>query len=271
MSFNQPPPPPPPGGTPPPPPGGYGGPPPPQQPQQPYGAGGSSQWDLGAALSYGWSKFQANTAQLVIATLAILGGAIVIGVVYFVVNSAMSPDYVCDSDALFDCHYEDGAPFLVRFPISILLSMLFFVYAQVVGSGIIRGALGITEGREFQAAQVFKFDNIGPVLVTSLIVGAATFVGMILCIIPGIIVAFLTSYSLFFVVDKNMAPMDAIKASIDLTKNNLGQTIVWYIIGGIIAELGFVICGVGALVSVPVVIIGTAYTYKKLTGQQVAA
>ena len=88
---------------------------------------------------------------------------------------------------------------------------------------------------------------------------------------PGLIIGFLTSYSLYFVIDKNMSPVDAIKASIDLCTKNLGNTVIWYIVGGIIAVVGFIVCLVGALVSVPVVLIGTAYTYKKLTGQAVAA
>lgn len=260
-----PPTPPPPGGPTPPPPGGMPGGAP---------AGGAS-WDLGSALKYGWEKFQANMAQLIIATIAIVVGALVIGGIGALILGLL-PDreYKCDYDDVgfgYDCDWEGGTPFIVRFGISMLFFALFFLYAQIIGSGIIRGALGVTEGRPFVAAEVFKFDNIGPVITTSLIVAGATFVGYVLCVIPGLIIAFLTSYSLFFVVDKNLAPMDAVKASIDLVRNNVGQTLVWFIVGGIVAEVGLFICGVGGLVSIPVVILGTAFTYKKLTGQAVAA
>jgi len=213
-------------------------------------------------------------AQLIVAALAILAGAIVIFGLMIVILAALPDESLKCVERVYgscvDWDTSGGTPFIVQFGLQALFMMIFFVYAQIVGAGIIRGALGITEGREFQAAEVFKFDNIGPVVVTSLITGAATFVGILLCVVPGIVIAFLTSYSLFFVVDKNMAPMDAIKASVDFTKNNLGQTLVWYIVGGIVAEVGFLICGVGALVSIPVVLVGTAFTYKKLTGQPVA-
>ena len=36
-----------------------------------------------------------------------------------------------------------------------------------------------------------------------------TFVGLILCIIPGIVVIFLTSYTLYFVIDRNLSAVDA--------------------------------------------------------------
>lgn len=147
---------------------------------------------------------------------------------------------------------------------------LFFIYAQVVGAGIIRGCLGITDGRPFKAGEVFKFDRLGPVLVTSIIVGVGVMIGTVLCYLPGIVIGFVCSYALYFVVDKNLAPMDAIKASFDLVKNNLGTTLIWYIVGGLIGGAGAIVCGVGILFTLPIMLIGTAYTYKKLTGQPVA-
>src|SRR5689334_1621178 len=97
------PPPPPPGGggygAPPPagPPGGYGA-PPPAGPPGGYGAPPSGQpWDVGSAVSYGWSKFQANTGQMIIASLAIFAGAVVIyGIAFLaIIIPANSSDYEC--------------------------------------------------------------------------------------------------------------------------------------------------------------------------------
>lgn len=268
-------PPQPPGPPGPPPPPEAPGPPPPTGGDQPGGSpAASAPWDLGSTVKYGWEKFQQNMAQMIIATIAIVVGAIVIfGIGALVQGLLPSADYECDYDDVgfaTDCDWEGGTPTIIRFGVWMLFVALFLLFAQIVGSGLIRGALGVTEGRPFVAADVFKFDRIGPVVTTSLIVAGATFVGYLLCFVPGLIVAFATSYALFFVVDKGMAPMDAIRASIDLVKNNVGPTLIWFIVGGLIAELGFVLCGVGALVSIPVVLLGTAYTYKKLTGQPVA-
>ena len=85
-------------------------------------------------------------------------------------------------------------------------------------------------------------------------------------LLPGIVAGFLLSYTMYFVVDRDLEPMAAVKASFELTRNNLGNTLVWYIVGGIVAFAGFIACGVGALVSLPVVLLGTAYTYRTLTG-----
>jgi uncharacterized membrane protein len=270
MSQSPPPPPPPGGyGAPPPPPGGYGGPPPPPGgyggpppgggyggPPQPGGYGGPpAQWDIGSALSYGWNKFQANAGQIIIAALALVVGVAVIAVVGFLIQGA-----IVSYDTSF---------FLILI-INAFIVAAIIVVAQVIGAGIIRGALDITEGRPFTAATVFKFHNIGNVLVTGLIIGGLVLVGTILCYLPGIVVGFATSYAMYFVLDKNMAPVDAIKASVDLVKNNLGNTILWYIVAALVGGAGAIVCGIGALVTYPIALIGTAYTYKLLTRQPVA-
>jgi uncharacterized membrane protein len=249
---------------PPPPPGpGPGAPMPPQQP-----------WDLGAALSYGWNKYVANVAQIIIAALVLVVGIAVIAIVgALLIGLLVSPgtaECSYDSSGAWRCETDDRTPFLVAMALNLLLGAVLFVVAQIVGAGLIRGALAITEGRPFEVAEVFRTDRLGPVVVTSLILGAATFVGLLLCYVPGLVVAFLTSYSLYFVIDKGLAPVDAIRASVDLVRNNLGTTIVWFIVGGLIAAAGSLICGVGLLLTLPIVLIGTAYTYKTLTGQPVA-
>ena len=51
----------------------------------------------------------------------------------------------------------------------------------------------------------------------------------------------------------------------------MGTALVWAVVAFAITLLGFLACGVGAIVSIPVAFIGTAYTYKKLTGREVVA
>jgi uncharacterized membrane protein len=267
MSTNEPPagtpgePTPPPAGDaapppPPPPPPTYGDPVPPPPPGAAAPVGSPSGWNIGDALNYGWTKFQANAAQFIIGGLVLFVGLAVVTGVYLVLQNALI-DY---SSGLF-----------ISLFVSALSGALYFVVAQIIGSGLIRGALGVTEGKPFVASEVLKFENLGPIVVTSLIVSAASFVGFLLCYLPGLIVIFMTQWSLYFVIDKGLAPVDAIKASIDLVKNNLTDTLIWYIVGGLVAGVGAIACGVGLLVTIPIALVGGAYTFKKLTGQEVVA
>ena len=271
MSTNEPPPeqtPPPP---PPPPSGGYGeAPPPPAPPPAPaHGGGDNTGYSLGNALSYGWAKFQANTAQIIMSALILVVVLVVVGVLGSVVMGALTTDASCSvKDGVLEC--DDGTGFFGRLLLQALFSAVILVFAWIIGAGLVRASLNVTAGRPFLFADVIKTDNLGSVIVASVIIAVATFVGTILCYLPGLVVGFATSYTLFFIIDKNMAPVDAIKASVMFVKDNLANTIVWYIVGGLVAAVGFVICVVGALVSVPVVLLGTAYTYKTHNREPVA-
>jgi uncharacterized membrane protein len=282
MSTNEPPvepptpptPPTPPSGGEPPVGGGYGAPPP------PYGTGGygappapdPNAWELGAALSYGWKKFQENAVQLILAGLVVFVGVGVAYAIGFVVMGILTSDPECRfSTETLATTCDDGSGWIVAMIAGAIIAALVFLAISVIGAGLIRGALGITEGKSFQVGEVFKLDKVGPVIVTSLLIAAGVFVGYLLCFLPGIAFAIASSYSLYFVIDKGMAPVEAIKASITLVKDNLGNALIWAIVGYLVAGAGAIACGVGVLVTYPLVMIGTAYTYKKLTAQPVAA
>ena len=284
MSTNEPPPPeqPPAGQTPPPPPppppaggygapppaGGYGG-PPPGQPTPPASTGGYS---VGNALSYGWAKFQQNFGQIVVGVVVLVVAVAIVQIIGFFVRNAVQ----CDPNVHFDSQGRlvsndcGSSLFAASMFVSLLFSAFSFIVSMIISAGLVRAALDITEGRQLDPKALLRTDRLVPVIVASLIIGVATFIGFVLCILPGIAVIFLTQYTLYYIMDQDLAPIDAIKASVRFTTQNLGNVLVWYIVGGIVALVGFVVCFVGAIVTVPIALIGTAYTYKVLNGQPVA-
>lgn len=217
-------------------------PPPPGAP--PGGAGGYS---VGAAFTYGWNKFTANVGQILVAVLVLVGALIVLQIV----------------GALF----AQGSFFLQWG-----FSLVSWIISMIIGAGIVRFALAITEGREASASQVLTPHKLGDVVVASILIGIATFVGFVLCVIPGLLVMFFTSYTLYFLMDREeMGAIDAIKASFEFTKTNAGNVILWFLLSVLAWFVGALLCGIGLIVAVPVVLIGTAYTYKTLNNEPVAA
>jgi len=71
-------------------------------------------------------------------------------------------------------------------------------------------------------------------------------------------------------VDKDMEPMDAIKASFSLTTSKLGETILFYLLGIVVIIVGAILCLVGLLAAVPVVLAGAAYTFRVLNDEPVS-
>lgn len=261
MSMNEPPPPPPPTDPPTPPP-----PPPPAAP-------GSGGYSVGNAFSYGWNKFTQNLGQILLAIVVLVAILIAIQLVGFFIGRAVA----CDPEVTFtenggidtkDC----GGIFIAQNIVSWLFSLIAWVVSMIIGAGIVRGALDITEGRQLEASTLLKPNKLGEVIIASLITGILTFVGFILCVIPGFLVMFFTSYTLYFLMDRReMGAVDAIKASFEFTKNNAGNVILWFLVSLVAWFVGALLCGIGLIVAIPVVLIGTAYTYKTLNNEPVAA
>jgi uncharacterized membrane protein len=235
MSTNEPPPPEQP-------PGGYGAPPPPP-PAPAQGGGGYS---AGTAWSYGWNKFTSNLGQILLAVIVLVVVQIAVQAISYLVSDAL----------------------LVRW----VFSLAAWVLSMIIGAGIVRFALDITEGKRLDAATILTPNKLGDVIIVSLVTGVLTFIGLILCVLPGLAVMFFTSFSLYFLMDReDLGAIDAIKASFEFTKNNAGSVIVWFLLGLATWIVGALLCGVGLIAAIPVVLIGTAYTYKTLNGQPVAA
>ena len=259
--------------TPPPPPpgGGYGAPPPP--PGGGYGAPptGSGGYSVGDALSYGWKKFQENVGPILLLALILLAGSIVFGAIGYGIQSAIThgPEVKINSDGTVT--RSDGSGVFVSFIANGITSALNFLVSTVLGAIVIRGALDLTEGRSLDIGSIVSRLKFGPLIVLGLLNAVIVFVGFVLCIIPGLIAAFFLYFATYFLVDKDLAPVDAIKASFTMVKDNLGSALVWAIVAFVVTIIGFCLCIVGYLVTAPIAIIGTAYTYKKLTGQAVVA
>ena len=270
-----PPPPPPPGGQPPsyppssPPPGspgGYGGPPPPGSP-----VGGAGAYSAPDAISYGWKKFKANPGPLLIGALILMAVSVLISVIANLIASAM---FVSDPSTMIDSEtgavtFSGGSGFFAGILVSMVVSLFVGLIAQILVAALIKGALDTVDGKPVSLGGMFEGWDKGAVLVAAIIVSVATAIGMVLCYLPGLVVGFVTSYTMFFIVDRQMSPVEAIKASISFTTGNLGATLLYYVLGVLVAIAGAIVCGVGLLVAIPVVLIGAAYTFRMLHHQQV--
>ncbi len=266
MSTNEPPFTPPPPSEPPT--GGYGQAPPPPPPAPPGGSGGYS---ASTAWSYGWSKFTANLGQILLAIIVLVVALLVIQAIGYGIGRAVA----CDPDVHFNSQgqlvgNDCSGIFTLQNAVQWLFSLASWIISMIIGAGIVRGALDITEGKELDPKTLLTPNKLGPVIVASLLVGIATFVGFILLVIPGLLVAFFTSYTLYFLMDREeMGAIDAITASFEFTKANAANVIVWFLLSVVTYIVGLCLCGVGLIAAIPVILIGTAYTYKTLNNEPV--
>lgn len=268
-----PPPPGPPGGyaapSPPPPggPGGYGAAPPPP-PAPPLGSGGYSPTD---AFSYGWAKFKKKPGELLVPVLIVFVVVIVLEIiVQFILRATLLATHDCTTTVFnTTVHTQCGPGFLVNLLGAALGGLVVSLFVQALGAGLFKIALDVTDGRPVSASEVWAWVTNGRVLGAALIIAVATFIGTLLCYLPGIIVAFLLNWTMFYVVDKDMDAVGACKASITFATSHLGDTVVFYLLGIVAFIIGAILCGVGLLVAAPVVLIGAAYTFRRLNAEPV--
>lgn len=264
-----PPPPPPPGGygSPPaygaPPPGGYG--PPGAPPTGPAG------YSVGDAFNYAWRKFQANVLPLVLITLAILVAAAIIQVIGNVVSGAVISHPTLNMETGEIEGGGGGGLFGLGLFLSLLFGVLSFAVNLAIQAGIIKASLALTRGQRVDLGTAFNGINWGQVLLTVIIIAAATLVGLVLCILPGIAVAFFTSYALYFVIDRNQDAVTAIKSSFAMVKDNIGPLILFFLASIAAYIVGACLCGVGLLAAIPIVVLAQAYTFRTLNGETVTA
>ena len=147
--------------------------------------------------------------------------------------------------------------------------ILLFIAAIFMASAFLSGSLDIADGKPVSIGSFFKPRNLGPVFLTALLVGVGVSIGSVLCIIPGLIFAFLTQFAIAFVIDRSLSPIDAIKASIATARSNVGSALISFLVQYAIILVGELLCGVGLLVAMPVALLIQAYTYRKLSGGQV--
>lgn len=193
--------------------------------------------DVGAALSYGWNKFVQYIGQIIIIVLVIFG----VNLVFNILSQTV------DSIAL-----------------SLVLSIVGWIVSMILQLGLIRVGLGITEGKAPEVSMLFQTDHLGPYIVATILYGLAVFVGLFALCIGALIVAFFLWFYGFFIVDQNAGPTDSLSASFNLVKDNFGQVLLFALVAVV---LTVVTCGLASAV----VMIATAYAYKVLTNQPVAA
>ena len=218
-------------------------PPPGPPPGSPGPPPGQPNLTVGDALSYAWAKFQQHAGALILIALIIAAVNLVGSILGFVVDN-----------------------FFAR----LLLQLIFFVVGQIVTIGVINAALMVTRGEVPTPGKAFSTERLGPFILASILYGIIVIVGFILCIIPGIIAAFMLGFYGFYILDRNLEPTAALSASFNLVKDNFGIVFLVVLVAILLNFVGALLCGIGLLVTAPICWIMYGYAYRKLNNEPVA-
>lgn len=239
----------------------YGAPaPPPLQPGRPA-PGTDLGGDLGGALAYAGNSLLRNPVAFLVAGLLysivmflVVGGGTVLGILLAMPQLESVPG----SESA-----ELGA-ILTLYAVLFAAALLAVPFTLLWQTGSARAAGVVLDGGRPGLGQAL----FGPmrVLLTALLVGVITTVGMLLLYIPGLIASVLLMYSVPAAL-RGASPGAAISESFRLATANLGTTIVAFLVIGVISSVaGMLVVTVIALV--PFVVLFQVGMYERLSGRE---
>ena len=257
-------PPPPPGGYPPPPSSDSGGFRPPAA-GDPYGA--RTGYSVGDAFSWAWNKFTQNAFPLIVATVVLALVNSILQSITGWVAAELDPDF-----AYVDYGLGFGFPSygIIGTIVSAVGSLVTLVVSGAITSAYLGGVLDIADGRPVTVESFFKPRNVVSVVIATVIVGLITTIGIVLCIVPGVIAAVLLMFTSVVLVERKLSPIDGIRTSYELNKARFGDAFVAFLVMVAIAIVGALLCGIGLLVAIPVGALFLVYTYRHFSGGTVA-
>jgi len=163
-----------------------------------------------------------------------------------------------------------GEPF--EFPVGIfalypVMGLVILAAMSWLVGGLYNAAFKQVRGEQIAVGDLFSGGKyFARILVAGLLVGLAAGIGGVFCLIPGLIVSGLAFLTYPMIVEGGKGSIDAIKASIEVTKKDWIMFTIFAIALGIIAGAGAIACGVGALATYPLLFLGHALAYRDLVG-----
>jgi uncharacterized membrane protein len=208
---------------------------------------------VGGALRYGWSRFKVNPWTWI-------GAVVIAAIIQGVLNTLFGNRSAFRVDAYGQSLWTISW---------IVGSIVTTVVGYLINAAFVRGALHEVDGQRPSLGSFFRFTNVGNVILASILVGMLTAIGLILLVVPGLIVAFLSWWTLQFVIDRNDSAVDGLRASFRAIASQAGPVFLLALALIGINILGAIPLGLGLLLTVPVSAIASTHAYRLVSGGDV--
>lgn len=231
---------------------------------------GAAKYEAVEAIKYGWAAFKKSPATLLVPALVVILAVVVIQVI---VQLILTKAFLGTGDCTLDqaLNNDCGPSFLTSLFVAAVGAGIGTFISQVLLAGLIKSSLNVVDGQPaLDLGGVLSWASKPAVITTAALLAALSFVGTLFFYLPAIIISFLTAFTMYFVVDRNLSGVEAIKASVTFVTSRLGETLVFMLLGGLTVIAGVIACFVGVFVAIPVVLVAAAYTYRVLHDQPVA-
>lgn len=225
--------------------------------------------------------FRSLVEQVRLFVIVLLAGAgvtaLVVGIVAFLnkgfiqavfASQALKDYQECVGYNCATVAYESGATFMnmvtanfVSLLISAVVLALFFVGLDL---GFRKIALQVHDRNQSSYKELFSCFALAPKAIIGWILYCLmVWIGWFLLVLPGFIALLRFAFFPYFIVDKNMGPIDALKSSYEVTEHHMWDIFAFWVAVKIVVALGFV-SWIGVLISWPLCTLAYAFFYRKL-------
>ena len=206
--------------------------------------------DGGLALSYSWRAMVNHIGPLVIIALVVVAIHFALGLITRGTGSSL---------------------------VDLMAGIVSWVVSSLLAFGLTRAALAILDGRDPTVQDVLNPDRLITYLLASIMFSVAVTLGLILCVLPGLVIAFLLWFFGYAILDAPDTPgsparnpVAALTRSYQVTSRRPGNILLIAVMCVVLNIVGLLLCGIGLVVTLPLTAIISAYTWRVLTGGVVA-
>lgn len=166
---------------------------------------------------------------------------------------------------------ERANPVSIAVVIALCLVLMLFTAAvlALLTAGLYRSAFKQLRGEQVELKDLVSgTDVFVPMVAVNLIIMAASLVGFFLCILPALLVGGLCFFAPALVAIRGLGPVEAIKTSIETTKQNVLPFALFALVVYLLAGIGANFCYVGLLATYPLLFTVTAVAYRDCLGER---
>jgi hypothetical protein len=151
------------------------------------------------------------------------------------------------------------------------MAIIFSVLASTwLGIGYLNFLLNIVDGNQARFRDIFygvkSAEQFAYYILVSIVYAALIFLGLVLLIIPGIILGIGFFFVKYYIAENRLGFEEAFRSSWSITKGNRWKMLWLGIVLGFLNLLGFLVVGVGLLVTIPVSQLAYTRLFRQLEG-----
>lgn len=227
---------------------------------------------FGEWIGEGWSMFTAQWKGWVMLALGMFGAVGVPTTLYIIfVYVTLIATAAAQSGSRASSDASPVGTFVIFASFFLLMLVMLPLSALLMG-GMHKAALKQVRGGLVEFKDLFSArDRLLPLLGAILLQGLLVNLGTLVCVIPGFIVFGLLFFTLPLIVDRNLGVIEAMKASVEMTKPNLLMFTLFAVVVQFISSAGSLACYVGLLATLPLMFTMTAVAYRDCFGVEGAA